>query len=114
MASLFVVCSLTSPVLIGSPPRSSTALRPLSHRKILRLAMRHDDRRGRLLGVELVLLAQGDADLLRPQQLQQLPLVAEIGAGRVAEGVAAAAIALVQHGVEVARLLGGEAELAAD
>src|SRR5262249_29740994 len=41
-----------------------------SHRKVLRLLVRHDDCRGRLLGVELVLLAEADADLLGVEQLQ--------------------------------------------
>src|SRR5260221_13283452 len=85
-----------------------------SHREILRLRVRDDDRRGRLLRVELVLLAEGDAHLVGAQQRKQLFLVAEIGTGGIAEGIAAAAIALVEHSVEIARLLGGEAELAAD
>src|SRR5216683_8281313 len=95
------------------PLHTTPAARP-SHREILRLRVRRHDRRGRLLGGELVLLAEGDADLVGAQQRQQLLLVAEIGTGGVAEGIAAAAIALVEHGVEIARLLGGEAELAAD
>src|SRR6185437_13077722 len=86
----------------------------IAHREILRLRMRHDDRRGRLLRIELVLLGEHDADLVGAQQREKLFLVAEIGAGRIAEGIAAAAIALVEHGVEIARLLAGEAELAAD
>src|SRR6185437_15427076 len=84
-------------------PIAVWATAAISHREILRLRMRHDDRRGRLLGIELVLLGEHDA-----------VLVAAIGAGRIAEGIAAAAIALVEHGVEIARLLAGEAELAAD
>src|SRR5256885_10996213 len=42
-------------------------------------------------------LGQRDADLLGAQQLQDQALVAKVWAGRVAEGIAAAAIALVQH-----------------
>ncbi len=48
------------------------------------------------------------------QQRQQLLLVGEVGAGGIAEGIAAAAIALRKHRVVVARLLGGEAQFAAD
>src|SRR5262249_32224758 len=40
--------------------------------------------------------------------------VGEVGAGGVAEGVAAAAIALLEHRLGVARLLGGKAQFAAD
>ena|SRR6266436_6283804 len=44
----------------------------------------------------------------RAEQRQELLLVAEIGTGGIAEGIAAAAIALVEHGVEVPRLLAGK------
>ena len=47
-----------------------------SHRKILRLRVVEDDRRGRLLGVELVFLGQRDADLARR------PAAPAAGAGR--------------------------------
>jgi hypothetical protein len=55
--------------------------------------MRHDDGRGRLLGVDLVLLGERDADLLGVQEREERALVGEIGAGGIAEGVAVAAIA---------------------
>src|SRR5438270_856712 len=84
------------------------------YRKVFRLRVVDDDGGGRLLGIELVFLAEADADLLGMQQLQQLLLVGEVRAGRVAEGIAAAAIALRQHLVVVARLFGGEAQFAAD
>src|SRR5688500_6420347 len=82
--------------------------------EVLRLRMKHDDRRRRLLGIELILLGQRDTDAVRLEQAEELLLVGEIGARGIAEGVAAAAVALVQHLVHRAGVLGGEAELAAD
>jgi hypothetical protein len=41
--------------------------------------MGHDDGRGRLLGVELVLVGERDADLLGVEQREQRALVGEIG-----------------------------------
>src|SRR3546814_17451147 len=76
--------------------------------------MMQHDRRGRLLRVELVLVGQHDADLRRLEQAQELLLVLQLRAGRVAEGVARAAIALAEHGIEVAGVLVAEAELAPD
>src|SRR3546814_6179897 len=76
--------------------------------------MMQHDRRGRLLRVELVLVGQHDADLRRLEQAQELLLVPQLRAGRVAEGVARAAIALAEHGIEVAGVLVAEAELAPD
>ena len=86
-----------------STSRCNGNLRPIcapikdrgSDREIFRLGMVDDDRRGRLLGVELVFLGQRDADLVGAQQVEQLPLVGEVGTGRVAERIAAAAIALL-------------------
>ena len=46
-----------------------------------------------MLGVELVLLGEGDADLFGAEQGQELLLVGEVRTGRVAERIAAAAIA---------------------
>src|SRR3546814_20100471 len=55
-----------------------------------------------------------DADLRRLEQAQELLLVLQLRAGRVAEGVARAAIALAEHGIEVAGVLVAEAETAPD
>jgi hypothetical protein len=72
-----------------------------------------DDRAGRLLRRELGLLAQLDADPLPLQQVLDLVLVLDGGAGRVAERVARAAVLLLgQHRLQVALL--GEAKLLAD
>src|ERR1051325_9901694 len=88
---------------------------PLSlHGEVFRLRVMDDDRRGRLFGIELVLIAERDPDLVGAQQLQNGPLIGEVRAGRVAEGIAAAAITLVQHLVMVTRLLGGKAQFAAN
>src|SRR5512133_2875034 len=65
--------------------------------KILRLRMVNDDGVGGLLGGEHVVLGQLDADLLRTQQLDDLFPLRQIGTGRIAEGVAAAAIALLEQ-----------------
>src|SRR3546814_7608151 len=62
--------------------------------KVLGLRMMQHDRRGRLHRVELVRDGQHDADLRRLEQAQELLLVLQRRAGRVAEGVARAAIAL--------------------
>src|SRR3546814_10362172 len=77
--------------------------------KVLGLRMMQHVRRGRLLRVELVLVGQHDADLRRLEQAQELLLVLQLRAGRVAEGVARAAIALAEHGIEVAGVLVAEA-----
>ena len=64
--------------------------------EVLRLGVVDDERVGRLLGVQLQLLGQLDADPLRLQQLDQLGAVLQVRAGRVAEGVARTAVALPQ------------------
>ena len=69
---------------------------------------------GGLLGVELVALAQADADAFRAEQLEELALVGQVRARRIAEGIAAAAILLLQQAFHVAGLVGGEAKLGAD
>ena len=85
-----------------------------SHREVRRLRMMDDDRRGRLLGVELVFFGEGDAEVLGAQQGQELLLVGEVWTCRIAERVAATAIALREHRLGVARLLGGKAQFTAD
>src|SRR5215472_2254986 len=82
--------------------------------EIFGLRVVDDDRRGRLLRLELVFLGKGDADLVGAQQREQLTLVGKIGACRVAERISAATVALLKHRVGVARLLGSKTELAAN
>ncbi len=57
-----------------------------SHGKVLGLGVVEHDGRGRLLGVELIAVAEGEADAPGAEQLQNLFLVFQIGAGRIAEG----------------------------
>ena len=57
-----------------------------------------DDRVGRLLGVELQLLAQLDADPRRVEQLHERSPVLEVRARRVAERVSRTAVRLVADG----------------
>ena len=52
------------------PNVDSLTERTLLYRKILRLRVVEDDRGGRLLGVELVFFAQGEADLGGAQKIQ--------------------------------------------
>ena len=68
-----------------------------SHREVLGLRVVEDDGGGRLLRVELVFFGEGDADLIGVEQRQELLLVGEVGAGGVAEGVAAVALARQPH-----------------
>jgi len=80
---------------------------PASHREVLRLWVVHQDGRGRLLGVELVFLGEGDADFLGAEQRQQLLLVGEVGAGGI--------VNLRRGGIllpSVARRFGAEKSLA--
>ena len=59
-------------------------------------------------------VGQGDADALGAEQAHQGFLVFEFRAGWVAEGIAAAAVVLLQHLFHVAVVFGGEAEFGAD
>ena len=52
--------------------------------------------------------------LLGAEQLEQHRLVGHVGAGRVAEGEARAAVALLEELAHLARVVAGDAELAAD
>ena len=75
--------------------------------KVLGLGVMADDGGCRLLGVELEPLADFNADLVGGQQLDHLGVVLEIRAGRVAPGVAPAAVLLTeQSGQGRPRLVG--------
>src|SRR5579872_5055124 len=76
--------------------------------------MRHYDRRGRLFGIELILLGEAHPDRFRLKERQELALVGEVGTGGIAEGIAAAAIGLAQHLLDVARFLAGKTEFGTD
>ena len=76
--------------------------------------MGDDDRRGALLGLELELLGELHADPVQLEQLVELGLVLEVGAGRVAPRVARAAVLLAEQPGERRAVLVGEAPLLAD
>jgi hypothetical protein len=67
-----------------------------------------------LLGVELGFLADGDADAHGAQEVEQLGLVLQVGAGGVAEGISGTSIAMANHFGHGAVVLVAEAELSAD
>src|ERR1043166_5342375 len=85
-----------------------------SQREVFGLRVVQHDGAGRLLRPELVLLAHHDAAALGAQEREQAVLVREVGAGGIAEGIARAAIALLQELRHLAGVLVGEAELGAD
>src|SRR4051812_18205988 len=82
--------------------------------EVARLRMVQDDGAGALLGPELVLVGQLDADPGGTQQLQQRRLIGEVGAGRVAEAVARAAVALLEQLAHLPGVVVAEPELGPD
>src|SRR5919109_1198154 len=62
-------------------------------REVFRLRVVDDDRRGALLRYELERLGQRDADLLGRQNREELGVLLQVGAGRVAPRVALALLA---------------------
>src|SRR5262247_624955 len=85
-----------------------------SDREVLRARVVAHDRGRRLLGPELEFLAELDPDLLGVEQLQERLLIREVRARGVAEAEAAAAVALLEELLRVARVVAGDPELAAD
>src|SRR6266545_2832427 len=83
------------PGSLGEPQRLPVELGAalLLHPEIPRIRMVEHERRDARLGVHHVSLGELDADLLRPQSVEQLPLEREVGTGRIAEAVALAAVA---------------------
>src|SRR5688500_14132452 len=79
--------------------------------EIFRFRVMGYDRAGRLLRLEHELLGEGDADPLRTEEREELLLVVEVRAGRIAERVAAAAIALREEPADVRRVVAGDPEL---
>ena len=73
-----------------------------------------DDGIRRLLGDEHVVFGEGDADFLGMQKLDDQGAVFEVGAGGVAEGVARAAVALVEEVGDFVGIFAGMTELLAD
>ena len=64
--------------------------------------------------MQLVLVGHVHPDAPGIQQVQQDALVSQVGTGGIAKGIAAAAIALLQHLAHVAGILMAEAQLAPD
>src|SRR3546814_13732562 len=81
--------------------------------EVFRLRVMEHDRRRALFRMELVLVAELHPDLAGIEEAEKLVLVLQVRAGGIAEGVAAAAVALLEHLLHVAIVLGGEAELGA-
>src|ERR1051326_6948716 len=91
-------------------PRSNSI-----HHEVLGLGMVDDDGGGGLFGLELEGVCKADADgLLGMQQREELGLVFEVGAGRVSEGVARAAVLLVEEVGDARGVVLGDAELFSD
>src|SRR2546422_9153208 len=67
--------------------------------------------RGGLLRIQLELLAEGDAQPLGLEELDQLGLVLQIWAGRVAEAVAGPAVVLVEELDDLAGVIAADAQL---
>jgi SAM-dependent methyltransferase len=86
-------------------------IRASSDREVLRARVVANEGRGRLLGPQLVLVAHANPDAIRPQKVQEHLLVGQVGAGRVAEGEAAAAVALLEELLHLARVLSGDVEI---
>ena len=70
----------------------------------------HDDCRRRLLGHELKLLREGNADPLGPQQVEELLLIFEPGTCRVTKAVAGALVLLVKQFFDLPCISAADAE----
>ncbi len=90
---------------IGTP-----SFRRLLHHKILGARMMHHYRRRTLLGFQQEAGSQADAYVLfRLEQGEELGLVLQVRTGRIAEGIARAAILLMEEIANVRRVFGGYA-----
>src|SRR3954454_18094310 len=98
----------------GTSAEPTPAARRPSGVKVIRLGMSRDDRVGGLLGDQLELLGQGHADAFGLEDLDDLGAVLKVRAGRVTEGVAAGAVADLEHPVEFRGVLAAEPELGPD
>ena len=68
---------------------------------------------GGVFGIHLVAVAEGDANLGAPQQVQDGAVAREVGAGGVAIGIAGALVALGEEGT-AGQILRGDTQFAAD
>src|SRR5205085_4678089 len=86
-----------------------------SHYEVLGGRMVHYERRSRLLRLKLKAGSQANADVLfRFEQREQLALVFQVGAGRIAERVARATIFLVEEIADAGSVVNRNAQLFAD
>src|ERR1700761_1821822 len=81
--------------------------------EVTRLRVMDDDRVGGLLGVQLHLLGQLDADAPRLEQPGDLGPVGPVGAGGIADRVARALVLDAEEAVEVRRVLARDAQFSA-
>ena len=80
--------------------------------EVLCLRVMDDEGVGTLFGLEVVALGEADADvLLGLEELKDLGLVFEVGAGGVAEGVARAAVLLVEEVFDVGGVFGVDSKV---
>src|ERR1039457_687861 len=82
--------------------------------EVLRRGVRADDGVGGLFRLQLGILAHLDADAVRAEELDDLGVVGQIGAGRVAPRVAAAPVLLAKQPGQGGSVLVGEAQLLSD
>ncbi len=75
--------------------------------------MMHEDGAGALLGVDLPVLGQRAADALGLEEAEEFFLVGHVGAGGVAEAVAAAAVVLGEELVDLRGVVVPDAQLGA-
>src|SRR5205823_1043489 len=85
----------------------------ISHVEILGLGVVGDDGIGALLGGEHEVFGEGDADFFGFEDLSDECAVFEVGAGWVAEGIAAAAVGLLEDLGDAGGIFGPEAEFLA-
>src|SRR5690348_6015973 len=85
-----------------------------SDTEVLRLGVVDDDGVGRLLGVELHLFGQLDADPGRFKQADHLGPVGQVRASGIADRIACAPVTDPEEAVEVVGIGVGDAELAPD
>jgi hypothetical protein len=95
-------------------PACTATVRMRLYVKVFGLRVVGDDRVGGLLGDEHEVLSQGDGDGLGIEQFDDESAVFEVGACRVAEGIAGAAIPLLEELTGGGGVFAGEAKLGAD
>src|SRR6266511_5714365 len=111
--------AMSTPLITTNPAvRAARSFRLGGNRcsgdEVLRLGVGDDDRRGALLGHEVELLGEGDADALDVEQVRHLRLVLEVGARRVPPRVARPPVLLAEQPRQRRAVLVGEPPLLPD